>query len=104
MVFFNFLQQLEHSQFTFGQRTGLLDDPPSNEAMKLYSAINGVSRTGKKLSKAPFLKYINRSEYRKMKEDMVDFYDSGKLFIQNVVDHLMDCKENKKTADFAVGL
>ena len=82
----------------------MLDDPPTKEAMKLCRAINGVSRRGKKLSKAPFLKYINRSEYRKMKEDMVDFYDSGKLFIQNIINHLLDCEENKKTADFAVGL
>ena len=82
----------------------MLDYPPSNEAMKVYDAIDGVIRTSNKLSRLPLLKYVYRSDYNKMKKDIVDFYDSGKFFIQNIVDHFKDCEENQKAVDLAIGL
>ena len=72
--------------------------------MKVYHAVDGVIRTSNRLSRLLILKYIYRSEYNKMKKDIVDFYDSGKFFIQNIVDHLKDCEENKKAIDLAIGL
>ncbi len=58
--------------FDFGQRIGLLSNPPNERALKTYEAMSAVFSTSYKLSKASWLKYIYPFEYRQFQKNLVE--------------------------------
>ncbi len=85
--------------FVFGQKSGLMVEPPSEKSQSFVNALDGLLLQLMKFSTMPWLKYILRSQYKQLSADLEFFYKIGFELIDNIVNHIKKVHESGDTID-----
>ena len=91
-------------KFVYGYRTGLLDQPLTDDNKRFYECIKVILRHSTTLSRSKWMKYINRKAYTELKHGMKNCYSIGVQQIKNMMDLVKTAEESGKDLDDSIGI
>ena len=102
---FNFFQSclIAIGTFAFGERTGLLDNPPDPIANKIYVAANGAMDEMLNLSRHKWAKYLMRSKYRKLRGGMQTLMEYGTILTNHIIAEIKTAAEEGRPLKRGIG-
>lgn len=85
--------------FAFGQRTGMLDDPPSDKGIKFRDTIKNVLSLSMFFSIFKWSKYFYRSKHKLLADSLTGYTQHAEHLVRNVIKHVLDCEERDVPID-----
>ena len=90
--------------FAFGQRTGMLDDPPSDKGIKFRDTIKNVLSLSMFFSIFKWSKYVYRSKHKLLADSLTGYTQHAEHLVRNVIKHVLDCEERDVPIDRRYGM
>ena len=91
-------------KFTYGFRTGLLDQSLTEENKRFYEGIKVVLTNSMLLSRSTWMKYFYWKKYKELKEGMRDWYKIGLKHTKTVMDLVRTAEKLGKDLDERFGI
>ena len=89
--------------FAFGERTGLLNNPPDPIANKIYVAASGALDEMVNLSRHKWAKYIMKSKYRKLRGGFEALMEYGMTLTNDIIAEIKAAAEEGRPLKKGIG-